>query len=120
MLDDLVPSITERRLRSGVATDHVDAFTDWLLSRGHSRRMIFHILCPLARWTDWPRTECASGLSIQEELERCGVYVKTTPRKLYQRTPSRECIRATSKIICFLRKQKILADPSTVENRPPW
>ena len=120
MLDDRTPTITRRRLRSGVAADHIDEFADWLRDRGHNQRMTFKILCLLARWTDWIKTDAKSLVSIEEGLERCSLFVRTTQRKPYQRTPSIESLSAAKKYVYFLRERKYLAPaPKATENQQP-
>jgi hypothetical protein len=65
-----------------------------LRNRGHNGRMILRILCSLARWTDWVKMEANSSLSIEEGLERYATFIKTTPRKRYQRVPNTESLCA--------------------------
>jgi|SRR5579859_462222 len=118
MLDDVTPAITRRRLRSGVAADHVEDFADWLRNRGHNRRMIFRILCSLARWTDWMKREANSSLGIEEGVKRCAAFVKTTRRKPYQRIPNVESLRAAKNYVYFLRERKLLPSAAVTDNQP--
>ena len=120
MLDDVTPAITWRRLRSGVAADHVEDFADWLRNRGHNRRMTFRILCSLARWTDWMKREANASLGVEKGVERCVTFVKTTRRKPYQRIPNIESLRAAKKYVLFLRERKLLPPPpAATDNQAP-
>jgi hypothetical protein len=52
MLETHVNSpVTVRRLRSGPAADHIDAFADWLQFHGYTPTSIGTLLISLAGWT---------------------------------------------------------------------
>jgi hypothetical protein len=56
--------VTQARLRSGPAADHVDHFADWLGGRGYRPRCIEDFLRALAGWTDWM---CAAGFTAHDD-----------------------------------------------------
>jgi integrase/recombinase XerD len=45
--------ITRRRLCTGPAAGHIDAFADWLNRQGYKPSSIDNLLTSLAGWTDW-------------------------------------------------------------------
>jgi CubicO group peptidase (beta-lactamase class C family) len=49
----LTSSVTSRRLRTGPAADHIDAFADWLHLQGYRPVSIKNLLTALAGWMDW-------------------------------------------------------------------
>src|SRR5215469_5352139 len=66
MLDTHLKSpVTRHRLRSGPATQHVDAFAEWLHRQGYRPVTIDTTLRSLAGWTDWMR---GAGLSMHDVL----------------------------------------------------
>ena len=79
--------VTQQRLRSGPATQHVDAFADWLHRQGYRPISADGILRALAGWSDWMR---AAGLSVLDSivgLEACKTELMTQPRARYRRGP---------------------------------
>ena len=66
MLESYLNSpVTRRRLRTGLAADHIDAFADWLHLHGYRPTSINGLLRSLAAWTDWM---LAAGFTAQEFL----------------------------------------------------
>jgi integrase/recombinase XerD len=57
--------VTQRRLRSGPAADHIDHFADWLCGQGYRPRSIEDLLRALASWTEWM---CAKGFTAGDVL----------------------------------------------------
>ncbi len=57
--------VTKRRLRTGPAADHIDAFADWLHLNGYKPISITTLLRSLAGWTDWM---LAAGFTAQHLL----------------------------------------------------
>jgi Transaldolase/Fructose-6-phosphate aldolase len=55
--------VARRRLRTGPAADHIDAFADWLHLHGYRPTSINNLLRSLAAWTDWM---LAAGFTAQE------------------------------------------------------
>ena len=81
----LSSSITRRRLRTGAAANHIDAFADWLHLRGYKPTSIDNGLTSLAAWTDWM---LAAGLGTQDLLrgfEACKVAIAKEQRVPYSR-----------------------------------
>ena len=64
--------VTRRRLRTGPAADHIDAFADWLHQNGYKPISITPLLRSLAGWTDWM---LAAGFTAQDLL-----VFRTAPR----------------------------------------
>ena len=56
--------VTQRRLRSGPAADHVDRFADWLRSRGYRPRSIEDVLRALAGFGIVPSNLATHALTV--------------------------------------------------------
>jgi len=88
MLDTHLKSpVTRHRLRSGPATQHVDAFAEWLHRQGYRPLTIDTTLRSLAGWTDWMR---GAGLSMHDVLagfDACRAELAMKPRAPYRRGP---------------------------------
>ena len=68
--------VARRRLRTGPAADHIDAFADWLHLHGYRPTSINNLLRSLAAWSDWM---LAAGFTAQEFLagfEACKLAVE--------------------------------------------
>lgn len=103
--------VTQRRLRSGPAADHVDHFADWLRSRGYRPRSIEDVLRALAGWTDWM---CAAGFTAHDVLSAfsaCKVELETQPSVRYRRGINRVTLTAASAYIRFLQGQGVVPPP---------
>ena len=84
----LTSPITRRRLRTGVAADHIDAFADWLHLRGYRPTSIDNGLTSLAAWTDWMLT---AGFTIQDVVpgfEACKLAIGKVQRIPHSRGPN--------------------------------
>ena len=114
MLETLLNSpITRRRLRTGLAADHIDAFADWLQSHGYKPVSIGNLLRSLAGWTDWM---LAAGFTAQDLLpgfEACKLSIEEEERVRYRRGPNHNSLTAASVFIRFLQHQGELPLPVT-------
>jgi integrase/recombinase XerD len=103
--------ITRRRLRTGPAADHIDAFADWLYRQRYKPICIAELLTSLAGWTDWMRAE---GFTIQDALagrDACKSSIEKKPRVRYRRGPSHKSVTAASLFIRFLQHKGELPVP---------
>src|SRR5215471_816601 len=100
--------VTQHRLRSGPATQHIDTFADWLHRQGYRPVTIDTTLRSLAGWTDWMRI---AGLSIRDVLagfDACAAELAIQPGARYCRGPNRNSLASTALFIRFLREQSLL------------
>ncbi|MBV9488659.1 MAG: tyrosine-type recombinase/integrase [Verrucomicrobia bacterium] len=114
--------VTRRRLRTGPAADHIDAFADWLQLQGYKPTFIDSLLRSLAGWTDWM---LAAGFTAQDLLagfEACKGAIQQGPRVPYSRGPNQDSVTAASVFIRFLRYRGALplpaAPPSDTDRWP--
>ena len=104
--------VTQRRLRSGPAADHVDQFADWLHDRGYRSRRIEDLLRALAGWTDWM---CAAGFTAHDVLSAfsaCHAALETQPSVRYRRGINRLTLTAASAYIRFLQGRGVVPPPA--------
>src|SRR5271165_1348537 len=95
MLESHVNSpVTARRLRSGPAAVHIDAFADWLHLHGYTPTSIDNRLKSLASCTDWMLASGFTSRDIVSGFEACKVAVEKKARGLYQRGPNRNSVTA--------------------------
>jgi hypothetical protein len=73
-----------RRLRTGPAADHIDAFADWLHLRGYKPVSITHLLRLLAGWTDWMLAAGFTAQALLPGCEACRVAMQGKERALYR------------------------------------
>ena len=88
--------ITQRRLRTGAAAGHIDAFADWLYRQGYKPSSIDNLLTSLAGWTDWM---LAAGFTAQDPvaaLGACKLAIEKRPRVRYSRGPNHQSVTAAS------------------------
>src|SRR5215472_4875479 len=71
--------VTQHRLRSGPATQHVDAFAEWLHRQGYRPVTIDTTLRSLAGWTDWMREAGLSNHLRRDSSRRPGIMRSPTP-----------------------------------------
>src|SRR5208282_515467 len=102
--------VTRRRLRTGVAADHIDAFADWLHLRGYRPTSIDNGLTSLAAWTDWMQTAGFSAQDLLPGFEACKLAVAKEQVR-YGRGPNKKSVTAASLFIRFLRLQSKLPPP---------
>jgi integrase/recombinase XerD len=114
--------VTRRRLRTGPAADHIDAFADWLHLQGYKPTPIDSLLRSLAGWTDWM---LAAGFTAQDFLagfEACKAAIAQGPRVRYSRGPNQGSVAAASVFIRFLQQRGELplpaASPSDTDRWP--
>jgi len=114
MLESYLNSpVTRRRLRTGLAADHIDAFADWLHLQGYRPTSINCLLRSLAGWTDWM---LAAGFTAQDLLvgvEACKLALKQKQRVRFSRGPNDYSVTAASVFIRFLQRQGELPLPAT-------
>jgi integrase/recombinase XerD len=114
--------VTRRRLRTGPAADHIDAFADWLHFNGYKPISISSLLRSLAGWTDWM---LAAGFNAQELLpgfEACKLAMQGEPRPRNRRGPNQHSLTAAVVFIRFLQRQgelPLAATPPSVLDRWP-
>ena len=109
--------VTQHRLRSGPATQHVDAFAEWLHRQGYRPVTIDTTLRSLAGWTDWMR---GAGLSMHDVLagfDACRAELAMKQRAPYRRGPNRNSLTSAALFIRFLREQSLL--PQLVRKPSP-
>jgi integrase/recombinase XerD len=114
--------VTRRRLRTGPAADHIDAFADWLHLQGYKPTSIDLLLRSLAGWTDWM---LAAGFTAQDLLagfEACKEALAQGPRVPFSRGPNQDSLTAASVFIRFLQYRGALplpaAPPSDTDRWP--
>ena len=114
--------VTRRRLRTGPAADHIDAFADWLHRQGYRPLCIDNLLTSLAGWTDWMLVEGFTAQDALAALEACKLAIEKTPHIRYSRGPNRRSVTAASLFIRFLQHEGelplLVPPPSVCDLRP--
>jgi integrase/recombinase XerD len=105
--------VTRRRLRTGPAADHIDAFTDWLHLHGYKPVVIDLLLRSLAGWTDWLPTRGFTAQDLLPGFEACKLAIKEEQRVRYSRGPNHNSVKAAAVFIRFLQHQGKLPLPVT-------
>jgi integrase/recombinase XerD len=105
--------VTCRRLRTGPAADHIDAFADWLHLRGYKPVSITHLLRLLAGWTDWMLAAGFTAQALLPGFEACRVAMQGKQCALYRRGPNHHSLTAAAMFIQFLQHQGELPLPVT-------
>ena len=105
--------VTRRRLRTGPAADHIDAFADWLHLHGYKPVSIDFLLRSLAGWTDWMLTAGFTAHDLLPGFEACKLAIKEEQRVPYSRGPHHNSVNAASVFIRFLQHQGELPLPVT-------
>jgi site-specific recombinase XerD len=103
--------ITRKRLRTGVASEHIDTYADWLHLKGYKPTSIDNGLTSLAAWTDWMFTAGFTAHNLLSGFEACKLAVSKEQRVLYSRGPNQQSITAASLFIRFLRLRGELPQP---------
>lgn len=103
--------VTRRRLREGLAADHIDAFANWLNLSGYRPVSVEGLLRSLAAWTDWMLANGFSARDFLRGLEACKLAVHKSPRVRHQRGPNHHSITAAALFIRFLQQQGELPLP---------
>ncbi len=101
---------TRRRLRSGLAANHVDNFAEWLHARDYKTRTVFRLLQSLAAWTDWLAVTGRSSSDFVSGYRDCSRYVQSTPHVLYSRGPNQDTLRAVRLFLNFLIERGALSE----------
>jgi site-specific recombinase XerD len=103
MLESYLNSpVTRRRLRTGLAADHIDAFADWLHLKGYRPTSINSLLRSLAGWTDWMLAAGFSAQDLRAGVEACKLALKQKQRVRFSRGPNDYSVTAASVFIRFL------------------
>ena len=114
--------VTRRRLRTGPAAAHIDAFADWLHLQGYRPTSIEVLLRALGSWTDWMLTSGFTEQDLLAGFDACRLAVATKPHARYRRGPNHKSVGAASIFIRFLQQQGELpppvAPPSACERWP--
>jgi integrase/recombinase XerD len=105
--------VAKRRLRTGPAADHIDAFADWLHFNGYKPISITNLLRSLAGWTDWMLAAGFTAQALVPGLEACKVAMQGEQRVLYRRGPNHHSLTAAAVFIRFLQHQGELPLPVT-------
>jgi integrase/recombinase XerD len=112
MLDAHLKSpVTLRRLRSGLAADHIDAFAEWVHRRGYRPKTIAQLLCSLAGWTDWMRAAGFTAHDVLQGFTVCKTELEKQPRVRYRRGVNHQSLTAASAFIRFLREEGVIPQP---------
>jgi len=103
--------VTRRRLREGLAADHIDGFANWLNLSGYRPISVEGLLRSLAGWTDWMLANGFGARDFLRGLEACKLAVHKAPRVRYDRVPKRHSITPAALFIRFLQQQGELPLP---------
>ena len=104
--------ITQQRLRSGLAADHIDGFADWLHFHGYGPVTIDTALRSLAGWADWMREAGFTAQGLLAGFEACKAELKRGHRVRYCRGPNGKSLASAALFIRFLREQGVLPRPA--------
>jgi hypothetical protein len=105
--------VTRRRLRTGPAADHIDAFADWLHLHGYKPVSIDNRLTSLAAWTDWLFAAGFTAHDLLAGFEACKLAVEKEQRVPHHRGPNRHSLTAAALFIRFLQHQGELPLPAS-------
>jgi integrase/recombinase XerD len=105
--------VTQRRLRTGPAADHIDAFAGWLHLNGYKPISIASLLRSLAGWTDWMLAAGFTAQALLPGFEACKVAMLGEQRVLRRRGPNHHSLTAAAVFIRFLQHQGELPLPVT-------
>jgi integrase/recombinase XerD len=106
-------SVTQRRLRSGPAADHVDGFADWLHDRGYRPRSVEDVLRALAGWTDWMGANGFTAHDVLAAFSACKAALQAQPHVRYRRGINAESLMAASVYVRFLQGHGVVSRPVT-------
>jgi site-specific recombinase XerD len=113
MLEDHLRSpVTQRRLRTGPAADHIDGFADWLKGRGYRPRSIETLLISLAGWTDWMCANAFTASDVLSAFGACQAALETQPHVRYRRGINRVSLMAAAVYIRYLRHRGVVPPPA--------
>ena len=110
--DHLDSPVTRRRLYSGPAAPHVDAFADWLSVNGYGGTTIPDCLRRLARWTDWMRDADIDSKDFPAAIEVYKKDLEVQGRLRYTNGVLHTSIAAASLFVRFLRDAGIVPCPA--------
>jgi len=103
--------VTRRRLRTGPAADHIDAFADWLHLQGYRPISIEAMLRSLAGWTDWMLATKFTAQDLLPGFEACKMAIEVGRRVRYRRGPNDHSVAVAAVFIRFLQHQGKLPVP---------
>jgi integrase/recombinase XerD len=123
MLETYLDSpVTQQRLRTSPAADHIDAFADWLHVQGYKPVSIHNLLIALAGWTDWMVDAGFSSQDLLPGFEACRLSAAKERCAHPRHRPRRQSVTAAAIFIRFLRQQGVLplpvAPPSASDQWP--
>ena len=123
MLETYLDSpVTQQRLRTSPAADHIDAFADWLHVQGYKPVSIHNLLIALAGWTDWMVDAGFSSQDLLPGFEACRLSAAKERCAHLRHRPRRQSVTAAAIFIRFLRQQGVLplpvAPPSASDQWP--
>ena len=104
----LKSAITQQRLRSGAAADHIDDFADWLHRHGYRPVTIDTMLRSLAGWTDWMQAAGFTAHDLLEGFTSCAAELQAHRRVRHCRGPNDHSLTAAALFIRFLRGLGVL------------
>jgi len=114
--------VPRRRLRTGPAADHIDAFTDWLHGQGYKPVSIKLLLTAFAGWTDWMLTAGFTAQDLLPGFEALKLEVKNEQRIRYRGGPNHKSLTAAAVYLRFLQQRGELpasgAHPSATDRWP--
>lgn len=88
--------VTQRRLRTGPAADHIDAFADWLHGQGYKPVSTKHLLTAFAGWTDLDAHRRFTAQDLLHGFEACRLEIKNEQRVRYRGGPNHKSLTAAS------------------------
>ena len=104
-------AVTRRRLHSGPAAHHVDAFADWLCTNGYQPISIENTLRSLAGWTDWMLTAGFTAQHLLPAFAAGKAAIKGKQSTGRRHGLNRHSLSASSLFIRFLQHQGELPPP---------
>src|SRR5437660_12869558 len=110
--------VTQRRLRTGPAADHIDAFADWMHLHGYKPVSITNSLRSLAGWTDWIQTAGFTAQTLLPGFAACKEAMQAEQRVLHRRGPNQHSLTAAALFVRFLQQQGKLPLPVTPPSIP--
>ena len=114
--------VTQRRLRSGPAADHVDRFADWLFGQGYRPRTIEDLLRALASWTDWMCAKEFTARDVLPAFDASRAALEGQQRVRYRRGMNPVSLTAAALYIRFLQEHGVVPPrltPSSPSDRWP-
>lgn len=121
MLEDHVKEPLIRRLRSGPAAAHIDAFADCLHGQGYRPISIETMLRSLARWTDWMQDAGFTPDALPSGLDSYKEWLVRKGRLRGAGGELNNSVSAASAFVRFLQQRgavRLPASPSSLDTWP--